>query len=160
MPFGALSEMEWAIAFLPVLGIQEGLDLEKQLPVSIRSRLFKRTDLAARLGVDANEPFGAQLVAHGLLSYEQGRRVDGNLFRDRSLNLRLRIVGDADDVHSLLQHLGRIGLVDAVLNEQAHEGHIFAELETRRFVELCEFLSGQEPDHVALLSINGSVLYV
>ncbi len=155
-----LSDIEWASAFLPVLAIEQGIDLAQEVPAAIRSRIVKRSDLAARLHVQSSAPPGAQLAARGELSYDQARSIDANLFRNRPLNLRLRFDNTVDDVRGMLRRLQSIGLIDHIKILQEHHGYWFVEFETRQFMGLAEILAREIPDLAVLLSINDSVLYI
>jgi hypothetical protein len=155
-----LSEIEWASALIPVLAVEQGIDLRHGIMAGIKSRLVKRTDLAARLGVDSKKPIGSQLVAQGMLSYAEGRLVDGDLFQNRLLELRLRIDETTENSVQLLADLQSRGVIEEIETEEKHDNYLLVGLRTLRFVEFVRTLSQRAPGMAVLLSINDSIVYV
>lgn len=153
-----LSEIEWASAWLPVMAIEEGLDIKSQLPVGMRAHVVKRSDLATRLGLDASKPLGSQLVTKGVLSYDEGRIVDGAMFANRLLRLRLRVDDTAENVPALVDKYKSLGLIEEIESEIEHDGYLFVELATRRFLDLARTIAKDIPGLAVLLSINESIL--
>jgi hypothetical protein len=155
-----LSEIEWASVLIPVLAVEQGIDLRRDIMAGIKSRIVNRTDLAARLGVDSKKPIGSQLVARGTLSYAEGRLVDGDLFQNRLLQLRLRIDETTENVVQLLADLQSGGLIEEIETEEKHDNYLLVGLGTRRFVELARTLSQRAPGQAMLLSINDSIVHI
>lgn len=153
-----ISEIEWASAWIPVLAVEQGIDLQANLTAAMRSRIIKRTDLAARFHVDADKPLAAQLVSKGRLSVAQAKLADGGLFENRVLDLQVRIDSLAEHVPRMLADLQTSGLIE-IVNSKQHDGYLFVELKTRRFIELANVLEKEMPGLSVLLSLNGSVLY-
>lgn len=154
------AEIMWACAWMPVLAVQQGLDPTTKIPIGVGSRVVKRTDLAARLGVSADKPIGAQLIEQGRVSYENGRLIDGGYFQNQPMRLQLRIDDAAEDVISVLSDMQAQGLIDELIHKHEDAGYLFVELQTQRFIELAHEFSMRISGLAVLLSIDGAVLYM
>jgi hypothetical protein len=155
-----LSEIELASAFLPVLAVEQGIDLSTNLSVAIRSRVFTRADLAEHLEVDAARPIGWQLAKKGVVTAEEAKVIDGDLFSGRRIHLKLRISDLLEDAKSLLDQLQSKNLINSSGEPKKGDGYLFGEVVTNNFVELSQFLMQEIPNRVVILSLNGSVLYM
>ncbi len=155
-----LSEIEWASAWLPVQAVEQGLDLQHDLQAGLRTRTITRTDLAARLGVDAKQPIGAQLVSKGKLSDAEGRFVDEGLFKNRLLELQLRLYGTADDAINLERSLRAKGLIERMDINEESEKSLFITLLTENFYDLAKFLSNDSEANAVLIAIDDSAVCI
>ncbi|HEY9714792.1 MAG TPA: hypothetical protein V6C72_15090 [Chroococcales cyanobacterium] len=155
----AIAFIECATAFLPVLAIEEGFDLNENVPVGIRTRVVRLSDFAANLGLDGNRPIGEQLAATGQISYSDARLIDGKLF-DGLRRVRLRIDATAENIAQLLAKLAQEQLIDDTLRYSEQDGYVFTEVTTQRFIDLCNSLARRTPDLAVLLSVDDSILYL
>ncbi|HEY9777524.1 MAG TPA: hypothetical protein V6C81_27420 [Planktothrix sp.] len=153
-----LSQIESAVAFLPVLAMQESASLKTDSDPSTPSRVVKRSDLAARVGVDPARPIGEQLRERGQMSDSEAQLVDGGYFQDRALVIDLRFAGHADDVAATLNELKGRKLIDSIDCQKEEKDFVFAQVHTRKFLDLAALLAAK--DSVALLTINDSILLV
>jgi hypothetical protein len=126
----------------------------------MRSRIVKRSDLAARLNVSPDEEIGKQLAERGEVTEDEAKLIDGGLFDDHLTRLRLRIDEAVEDVSAILRQLKTSGLIENIENQNEQDGYLFVELITRKFVPLAQELSKQIPDLALLLSIDNSVLFL
>ena len=141
-------------------GSTTGCRPDNEIAIGVGSRVVKRTDLAARLGISPDQPLGAQLIEQGRVSYENGRLIDGGFFQNRLVHLQLRIDDAAEDVVTVLSDLQAQGLIDELIHKHEDDGYLFVELKTQRFIELANQFALRISGLAVLLSIDGAVLYM
>lgn len=155
-----LSEMELASAFIPVLAVEQGFDPRSACLASIRCRVFKRSDFAARFRVYADRPIGLQLANRGLISFRDAELMDGALYDAQEMALFIRVNSPLDTVEQTLNKLSAKGLIDETSEKEQKDGKSFIKLKTKTFVDLARHLSIELHDNVVLLSLNGAILFV
>ncbi len=145
----------WACAYIPILMIQKDMDTVKNIKVVTGTRRFTRAQLAAKLKLSVDLPFGVQLWKKGKLTAKQADYIDNHLFEGKSVRLKFAFNMQYQDVIQIFSDLRKAGLVTGpVLYYTAYE-EFFAELSTTSFLSVIKAIAQRVDDAATLILIDG-----
>lgn len=150
--------LEWVSAHMPVLSVEQGYDLSASLAVGVRTRIIDRANLAERLGLDTDRPFGEQLAMRKVISSDEARYLDKHLLEDGGTTIRLRFDAGFDQVGMLMKRLCRLGLIDSHITTKKTSGYLFVEVTTRYFTTMAKTIERQMPDAAVVVSVSDRII--